>query len=245
MPYSDAVTAILLDIEGTTTPVSYVFEVLFPFARDNAEVFLETRGEDADVLADLALLRQEYEAESEEVPPWEAGDAIAAVPYVHYLIGCDGVASPKGNRKSTALKSLQGKIWDAGYQAGQLRSQLFADVPPTLERWKKTEKAIYIFSSGSIQAQKLIFQYSEAGDFTAYINNYFDTTTGPKREAQSYQKIAEAIEALPEQILFISDVAAELRAAQAVGLQTLFCDRPGNATHNAEGFTAIQNFDGV
>ncbi len=243
MPHSDTATAILLDIEGTTTPVSYVFEVLFPFARDNVEVFLETCGEDADVRADLALLRQEYRVESEAVPPWEGGEPIAAVPYVHYLIGYDGVASPTGNRKSTALKSLQGKIWDAGYQSGQLKSELFDDVLPALERWHKAGKAIYIFSSGSVQAQKLIFQYSQAGDLTAHISGYFDTTTGPKREAESYQKITGAIGKSPDQILFISDVVAELRAAQAAGLQTLFSSRPGNVTDDAEGFTQIDNFD--
>lgn len=234
-------TAILLDIEGTTTPVSYVFEVLFPFARDHAEAFLETRGYDADVQADLALLWQEYQAEmatvSQQLPPWEGNEPIAAVPYVHYLIGCD--------RKSTGLKSLQGKIWDAGYQLGQLKSQLFADVLPALARWHDAGQVIYIFSSGSVQAQKLIFQYSGAGDLTAYINGYFDTTTGSKREAQSYQKIASAIAHPPGQILFISDVVAELRAAQAAGLQTLFSSRPGNHSDNAEEFTRIDNFDRV
>jgi enolase-phosphatase E1 len=237
MLYTDTATAILLDIEGTTTPVSYVFDVLFPFARDNAEVFLETRGEDADVCADLALLRQEYQSESADVPLWEGDEAIAAVPYIHYLINVD--------RKSTGLKSLQGKIWDAGYQAGQLRSQLFADVPPALARWQKAGTAIYIFSSGSVQAQKLIFQYSEVGDLTAYISGYFDTTTGPKREPESYHKIAWAMAQSPEQILFISDVVAELRAAKAAGLQTLFSVRPGNATDDAEGFTRVENFDSV
>jgi enolase-phosphatase E1 len=241
MLYTDTAAAILLDIEGTTTPVSYVFDVLFPFARDNAEVFLETRGEDADVRADLALLRQEYQSESAaeplSVPLWEGDEAIAAVPYIHYLIGCD--------RKSTGLKSFQGKLWDSGYQAGQLRSQLFADVPPALARWQEAEKAIYIFSSGSVQAQKLIFQYSEVGDLTAYISGYFDTTTGPKRELESYHKIAWAMAQSPEQILFISDVVAELRAAKAAGLQTLFSVRPGNATDDAEGFIRVENFDGV
>jgi enolase-phosphatase E1 len=237
MSYADTATVILLDIEGTTTPVSYVFEVLFPFARDNIEAFLETCGEEADVRADLALLRQAYQVESDLVPPWEGDEPIAAVPYIHYLIGCD--------RKSTGLKSLQGKIWDAGYQAEQLSSQLFADVLPALARWQKAGKAIYIFSSGSVQAQKLIFQYSEAGDLTDYISGYFDTTTGPKRELESYQKIVSSVVVPPEQILFISDVVAELRAAQAAGLQTLFSVRPGNATDDAEGFPRIDNFDGV
>ncbi|MEO0458492.1 MAG: acireductone synthase, partial [Cyanobacteria bacterium P01_A01_bin.114] len=153
MPYSDPVSTLLLDIEGTTTPVAYVFEVLFPFARDQAEAFLETQGQDTEVQADLTLLRQEYQAESNPVPQWEGDAPKAAVPYIHHLIAID--------RKSTGLKSLQGKIWNAGYQSGQLRSQLFPDVKPAFERWQAAGKTLYIFSSGSVQAQKLIFRYSQ------------------------------------------------------------------------------------
>lgn len=237
MPYADSADALLLDIEGTTTPVAFVFEVLFPFARDRTEDFLATRGDDADVQADLALLRQDYQQESPPVPPWEGDQAVAAVPYIHYLIGCD--------RKSTGLKSLQGKIWDAGYQSKQLRSSLFADVLPAFQCWQSAGKAIYIFSSGSVQAQQLIFRYSEAGDLTPYISGYFDTTIGSKREIESYQKIAKEIGRSPAKILFISDVAAELQPAKTVGFQTLFSSRPGNPPASAEGFTQIKNFDSV
>ncbi|MEM8807210.1 MAG: acireductone synthase [Cyanobacteria bacterium P01_G01_bin.38] len=235
--YSDAVSTLLLDIEGTTTPVSYVFEVLFPFARDHVEDFLETQGQEVDVQGDLALLRQEYQAESDPVPPWEGDTPAAAVPYIHHLIAID--------RKSTGLKSLQGKIWNAGYQASKLRSELFPDVKPAFERWQAAGKAIYIFSSGSVQAQKLIFRYSQDGDLTPFISGYFDTTTGPKRETDSYHKIAEKIGTSPSQILFISDVVAELRPAREAGLETLFSSRPGNHTDNSEGFTKIENFDPV
>jgi enolase-phosphatase E1 len=237
MPYADSADALLLDIEGTTTPVAFVFEVLFPFARDHTEDFLATRGDDADVQADLALLQTEYQQETLPAPPWEGDQPVAAVPYIYYLIGCD--------RKSTGLKSLQGKIWDAGYQSGQLRSSLFADVLPAFERWKSAGKAIYMFSSGSVQAQRLIFRYSEAGDLTHYIGGYFDTTVGSKREIESYQKIAEAVGLAPARILFISDVVAELQPAQAAGFQTLFSSRPGNAPASAEGFVKIEDFDDV
>lgn len=234
---SHTAAVILLDIEGTTTPVSYVFDVLFPFARDHAKAFLAAAGNDAGVQADLALLRQEYLQESAAAPPWASDRPVAAVPYIHYLIERD--------RKSTGLKSLQGKIWDAGYQSGQLRSQLFTDVLPALKRWQKAGKAIYIFSSGSVQAQKLIFQYSESGDLTGYISGYFDTNTGPKREVESYQKIAKKVSCAPDKILFISDVAAELRAAKAAGLQTLFSSRPGNHTDDAEEFPKVEDFTSV
>ncbi len=237
MPYADAADALLLDIEGTTTPIAFVFEVLFPFARDRTEEFLATRGDDADVQADLAQLRQDYQQESSPVPPWEGNQATAAVPYIHYLIGCD--------RKSTGLKSLQGKIWDAGYQSGQLQSSLFADVLPAFKRWQSAGKAIYIFSSGSVQAQQLIFHYSESGDLRSYISGYFDTTTGSKREIDSYRKIAAEVGRSPAKILFISDIAAELQPAQAAGFQTLFSSRPGNPPTSAEGFTQIEDFDSV
>jgi len=237
MPCADSASAILLDIEGTTTPVSFVFDVLFPFARDHAEQFLATRGHDADVQSDLALLRQEYALEVEPAPEWGGDDPVRAVPYVHFLIACD--------RKSTALKSLQGKIWHTGYQSGQLKSQLFADVLPAFERWQAAGKDLYIFSSGSIQAQKLIFQYSQFGDLTPYLSGYFDTTTGPKKEVNSYQKIADAIGHPPEKILFISDVVAELEPAKNAGFQTLFSQRPGNLVDHPESFTQITDFNPV
>ncbi|HEY9764227.1 MAG TPA: acireductone synthase [Trichocoleus sp.] len=237
---SNQVQAILLDIEGTTTPVDFVFGVLFPFARDQAEHFLQTNGEEAAVQADLALLRQEYEADLAQglaVPDWQGEEPAAAVPYIHYLIGCD--------RKSTGLKSLQGKIWDQGYVEGTLQSQIYPDVQPAFLRWTGAGKQLFIFSSGSIQAQKLLFANTEQGDLTSLLSGYFDTTTGPKKEAESYQKIAANIGLPTDQILFISDVAAELKAASSAGMKTLFSYRPGNHSNDPEGFVLIENFDSV
>ncbi|WP_017318835.1 acireductone synthase [Mastigocladopsis repens] len=238
--YSDTADVILLDIEGTTTPVNYVFGVLFPFARDHVADFLTAHQQDAEVQSDIQRLRQEYEIDLVQglsVPDWRGTEATAAVPYIHHLIAID--------RKSTGLKSLQGKIWNQGYRDGRLRSQMFADVKPAFERWTTALKQLFIFSSGSAQAQKLLFRYSEEGDLTNFISGYFDTQTGSKREAQSYQKIADAIGVAPEKILFISDVTAELKAAQAAGMQTLFSIRPGNHSSESEGFAAIQNFDSL
>jgi enolase-phosphatase E1 len=233
--YCDTAEVILLDIEGTTTPVDYVFGVLFPFARDYVADFLTTHQQDAQVQTDLQWLRQEYETDLTQglsVPDWQ--EVTGAVPYIHHLIAID--------RKSTGLKSLQGKIWEQGYRDGRLRSQMFPDVKPAFERWTTAGKRLFIFSSGSVQAQKLLFRYSEMGDLTVFISGYFDTQTGSKREAESYCKIADAIGVAPEKILFISDVTAELKAAQVARMQTLFSIRLGNHSSDSEGFAAIGEF---
>ena len=240
MTDATAVDVILLDIEGTTTPVDYVFGVLFPFAKEHVAEFLQTQGHEPAVQADLSLLRQDYEADRAAnlpVPDWNAPQPEAAVSYIHYLIAVD--------RKSTGLKSLQGKIWNQGYQDGTLKSQVFPDVQPAFERWRNAGKKLYIFSSGSVQAQKLLFRYSKAGDLTAFLSGYFDTQTGAKKEPSSYQKIAAAIGVSPPQILFISDIVAELQAAKAAGMQTLFSLRPGNSSSNSERFATVRSFDEV
>ncbi len=240
MNYSHHAEVILLDIEGTTTPVDYVFGVLFPFVSDRVTDFLANYSQDTEVQQDLQWLRQEYEndtAQGLSVPEWRGTEATAAVPYIHHLIAID--------RKSTALKSLQGKIWHQGYTDGSLRSQVFVDVKPAFERWTEAGKRLFIFSSGSVQAQKLLFRYSEVGDLTEFISGYFDTQTGAKREAASYGKIADAIGTTAEKILFISDVTAELKAAKEGGMKTLFSMREGNHSFDAEGFTAIESFDHV
>ncbi len=238
--YGNQAEVILLDIEGTTTPVEYVFGVLFPFAHAHVESFLQTHSQDSAVIDDLKQLRQEYEADVAKglsVPMWEDKSILAAVPYIQNLIAID--------RKSTGLKSLQGKIWEQGYRYGTLRSQVFNDVKPAFERWTRAGKRLFIFSSGSIQAQQLLFQNTEMGDLTGFLSGYFDTETGPKKEPDSYHKIAQAIGAPAVNILFISDVTDELRAAQAAGMQTLFSQRPGNHSTDSKGFPAIQDFNSI
>src|SRR5579883_1768207 len=176
--YGNQAEVILLDIEGTTTPVEYVFGVLFPFAHAHVESFLQTHSQDSAVIDDLKQLRQEYEADVAKglsVPMWEDKSILAAVPYIQNLIAID--------RKSTGLKSLQGKIWEQGYRYGTLRSQVFNDVKPAFERWTRAGKRLFIFSSGSIQAQQLLFQNTEMGDLTGFLSGYFDTETGPKKRA--------------------------------------------------------------
>ncbi|HAZ61346.1 MAG TPA: acireductone synthase [Gammaproteobacteria bacterium] len=225
-PGDASVRVVLLDIEGTTTPIAFVHAVLFPYAARALPAFLEGHAFDSAVAADIALLAHEYAAEkasgNADLPPWDgASGAAGAIPYLQYLMRQD--------RKSTALKSLQGRVWEMGYRTGELVGQLFEDVAPSLAGWHAAGLRLAIFSSGSIHAQQLLFRHSEAGDLTPYLAGYFDTRSGPKREASSYRCIAQAMEVAPEAMLFVSDVAAELDAARAAGCATALSVRPGNA----------------
>ena len=226
-----AIRAILLDIEGTTTPISFVHDVLFPYSRLHLQSFLEQHRESPEVLSDLALLHEEHAADLKEgkEPP------SLVEPYLYRLIEED--------RKSPALKSLQGKIWQQGYSDGSLHSSVFGDVPLALESWKKNNINVSIFSSGSVLAQKLLFAHTDAGDLTKFINNYFDTGVGKKTEAESYRKIAGALKLAPGQIHFSSDVLNELDAAAHAGMKTSLCIRPGNPVQtSASKHRTIRSF---
>ena len=149
------------------------------------------------------------------------------------------------DRKSTGLKSLQGKIWEEGYRSGELESEVYPDVLPALERWTREGTQVAIFSSGSIQAQQSLFSHTRAGDLTRFICAYFDTTTGPKTAPESYARIATSLQRLPSEILFLSDVAAELDAARDAGMRTALCARePGSAPPSGT-HPVIHTFDGV
>lgn len=207
--------AILLDIEGTTTPLEFVHQVLFPYARAHVHDYLARHAGDPAVRADLALLEAEHAAEAPQAgaPGWNPEA------YVYWLMDQD--------RKSTGLKSLQGRIWDEGYRSGDLKGkgEVYPDVRPAFERWTEAGMAIAIFSSGSVLAQRNLFANTTAGDLSSFLSGYFDTTTGPKREAASYREIAAALERRPNEILFVSDIAAELDAARAAGMRTALCVR--------------------
>jgi enolase-phosphatase E1 len=210
---------VLLDIEGTTTPIAFVFDVLFPYARKKIADFLGRNPTSAEVRADLTRLREEWEADFQQgldPPPYNNDDSR----YLLWLMDSD--------RKSTPLKSLQGKVWEEGYRAGELKSRVFADVPRAFERWRRQSIQIYIFSSGSVLAQKLLFTHTEAGDLTEFISGYFDTNIGPKSDPESYRRIAEAVKMAPPEIVFVSDVTKELAAARETGMQVVLSVRPGN-----------------
>lgn len=230
-----AVRVVLLDIEGTTTAVSFVYDVLFPFARRRLGDFLAG----PEGAADRRALAEEHAREREGAPPWKddtpAGEVAAATAYAAWLMDRD--------RKEAALKSLQGRIWEAGYASGALRSHLYPDVRPALERWRAEGRRIAIFSSGSVLAQRLVFAHGPDGDLTSLIDGFFDTTTGPKREPESYGRIASALSVAPSSVLFISDAAAELDAARAAGFRTALCVRDGAAP--ASDHPVVRTFDEV
>ena len=235
----------LLDVEGTVAPLTLVSEQLFPFARSHVSSFLNQNSDDPKVSEDLVLLAQENRTETESGCPtftvpngecsrleWE--DAIKpVVPYLTWLMDRD--------RKSTALKSLQGKIWKAGFESGELKGTLFADVPDALSRWI-TGARVAIYSSGSVEAQKLLFRHSVFGDLTPLIAAYFDTRTGPKAAGASYGYIAASMGIAPAEVLFFSDVVRELDAAREAGCQTRLVVRQGNApVDDAHGHAIIDS----
>lgn len=198
--------------------------------------FLEEHSADPDVQADIARLREEYAAESPKqsgLPTW------SVVEYVYWLMDRD--------RKSTGLKSLQGKIWEDGYRAGELRgrAEVYPDVAPALARWQAQGRDIAIFSSGSVQAQRNLFTSTTAGDLSSFLCGYFDTTTGPKTAAKSYARIAATLEHSPSEILFLSDVSAELDAARQAGMATALCVRPPAAVPASTIHPVIGTFDEV
>ena len=239
------IRGILLDIEGTTTPIAFVHEVLFSYARSRVRDYLTEHSGSVELLADLAELRQEHagDLKANLRPPAivdgpHGAQIDSIVTYINWLMDRD--------RKSTGLKSLQGKIWRQGYLDETLKAQLFADVAPALERWRCAGLKISIFSSGSSLAQQLLFAHTEAGDLTRSIGNYFDTTVGSKIEVESYRQIAAALSLPAREVLFISDLSSELLAASDAGMQTLLCVRPGNHPQSFPArYQTIQSFDEV
>jgi enolase-phosphatase E1 len=223
---------ILLDIEGTTTPVAFVTETLFPYARTHLPRYLEEQGNTPACRAALARLRAEYEADraaGEPVPAWSALD------YVAWLMDRD--------RKSPALKSLQGRVWEEGYRNGTLVGEVFDDVPDALRRWREAAMPVGIYSSGSVRAQQWLFRRSTAGDLTPLLSWHFDTAVGAKQDPASYARIAADVNEAAADVLFVSDVGAELDAAREAGMQTAMIVRPGNAPQPDTGHRVIHSFD--
>jgi enolase-phosphatase E1 len=252
----------LLDVEGTVAPISFVYEKLFPYARAYFEPFLRKACTDPEqdlsegsTWWDLMLLKMESEQEKDKgapriMPdfvndPGFAGDpnCVSMSPaygiprilnYIYWLMDRD--------RKSTALKSLQGKIWKAGFESGELKGTLFPDVPAAFARWS-THAQVAIYSSGSVEAQRLLFRYSIFGDMTPRIAGYFDTRTGPKQASASYKAIAAAMKVEPGEVLFFSDVVRELDPAREAGCQTRLVVREGNApVDDANGHSVVESF---
>lgn len=197
------IQAIVTDIEGTTSSIDFVHETLFPYARKHLRSFLQAHGEEPAVQAELTAVAQEV---GRELSLDEAADVLE-----NWI---------DEDRKITPLKSLQGLIWAQGYAAGELQGHVYADTPECLRQWQAQGIRLYVYSSGSVAAQKLIFGHSSAGDLTPLFSGYFDTRIGAKRETAAYQAILAEIALPAEQVLFLSDIGAELDAARDAGLRT-------------------------
>jgi enolase-phosphatase E1 len=214
--------AILLDVEGTTSSIAFVLDVLFPFARAHAGAFLAAHQGDADLRRLAADLRAEAGDAADAGDDWPAATARAAL------------ALMDRDAKTTALKTLQGMVWRHGFESGELVAHVYGDVPTALAAWADSGLDVRIYSSGSVEAQKLFFGHTAQGDLTRFLRGHYDTTTGPKRDPESYRRIAADIGLEPRQILFVSDVGAELDAARAAGMATAAANRPGNRPVDAE-----------
>ncbi|TVS18686.1 MAG: acireductone synthase [Gammaproteobacteria bacterium] len=204
-----AVAAVLVDIEGTTSSITFVHDVLFPYARAELPGFVRAHRDAPEVRAEL-----EATAAQTNLDPADTEAIIAT------LLGWIDA-----DEKATPLKSLQGMIWETGYREGAFRAHLYPDSATALAAWHDAGLPLYVYSSGSIYAQQLFFGHSEAGDLRHLFSGFFDTTSGHKREAASYANIARSLELPPEQILFLSDVPEELDAARAAGLGTVWVIR--------------------
>lgn len=225
--------AIVLDVEGTTTPVAFVYTVLFPYARAHAAAYLQRENSEARQPALDRLHAEQREDLARGLRP-----PAPLVEYIGWLMDQD--------RKSPGLKALQGLVWREGFESGELHGQVYPDVPLALERWRTHGLEIYIYSSGSVLAQQLLFGSTHAGDLTAYLNGYFDTGVGAKTSATSYRAIAAAVHTEPAALLFVSDVVAELDAAREAGLQTALCLRESeNHASAMNRHSIIRSFDEI
>ena len=200
---------ILTDIEGTTSSISFVKDVLFPYARRELPNFVRTHSHDPKVRHWLDQVQLELGSEY-------FNDEHLIETLINWI---------NGDRKHTALKALQGMIWVAGYRHGNYAAHIYEDAADMLKQWHESGHRIYVYSSGSVPSQKLFFGHSAAGDLTSLFSGYFDTEMGGKREAESYRRIANAIGTEPSNIIFLSDIVEELDAAREANMNTILLDR--------------------
>ncbi|MDD1622420.1 MAG: acireductone synthase [Methylococcaceae bacterium] len=221
------IKAIVTDIEGTTSSLSFVKDVLFPYARTHLPAFVRQHQDESEVASLLEDARR------------EAGSALDIEALIAQFI--DWIDR---DQKITPLKSLQGLIWEAGYRQGDFNGHIYEDAARCLKSWKEQGYVLFVYSSGSVYAQKLLFGHTEHGDLTPLFSGYFDTHIGGKREAESYRRIAEQIQYRPEEILFLSDIREELDAARQAGLNTYWLVRE-QAVDSQAAHRQTVDFDGI
>ena len=232
---------LLLDIEGTTCPVSFVSDVLFPFAKQELSHYIKQSWDKIPHNKPIQAAKREWlddqSSESiqikQQVLQGKIEEVDGLIQYLKHLISID--------KKSTALKDLQGKIWEYGYNNGKLESQLFPETAGCLREWRDQEFTLSVYSSGSIQAQRLLYRHSPAGDLEKLFSHWFDTHTGPKKSTESYIRIAEQLHSSPNKIWFVSDNGAECDSARSAGMHTLFSLRDGNPDRDPRDHTVVQS----
>jgi enolase-phosphatase E1 len=238
-----AIRIILLDIEGTTTPVDFVYRTLFSYARQNLSSFLRKSCSEPEVRDCVLGLKAQHALDREEKAPpkWRDGTAESeidsAARYGLWLMDRDSKIGP--------LKTLQGLIWQEGYGSGALHGEVYPDVPPAFARWRHQGKEISIYSSGSALAQQMLFRSTKFGDLTPSIKAFFDTLVGAKRSPESYEKIALISGCPANQFLFLSDIIEELDAARTAGMQTTLVVRSANAHIPGSEHPTIETFDEI
>lgn len=238
------VRVLLLDIEGTTTPIDFVYKTLFPYAARNVELFLRAHFSEPEINALVQDLKAHHERDQAEGPQpaaWasdsEEDQLSSCAAYVQWLIARDS--------KCTPLKTLQGKIWRQGFVNGELHGEVYPDVPPAFERWRQQQRQICIYSSGSVLAQQQLFQSIPFCDLTPYIAAFFDTHTGIKTAASSYRKIATSLRCPPGEFLFVSDSPKEVEAAHSAEMHAVLCDRGASASAQPSPCGVIRTFDEI
>ncbi len=229
---------ILLDIEGTTSSISFVYDVMFPFVRRDLPTFLETRWGDSQLAQACEQIARDAGADS-----WQAwcrsADAVACRQQLHDEV----IRLMDADVKATGLKNLQGLVWEDGFRSGELVAHVYDDVAPALQAWSRRGLDLRVYSSGSVAAQRLFFGHTVQGNLLPLFSTHYDTTTGPKREVASYQRIAAEFGWSTSDLLFVSDVVDELNAARGAGFHTALCQRPGNAVvADPQGHPQIQSF---
>ncbi|XP_049284998.1 enolase-phosphatase E1 [Anopheles funestus] len=237
--------SIICDIEGTTTSISFVKDTLFPYALKNVEEYLKNNWNEDATKTVVAALREQAEedkkAELEGVTTISAGESEDIIPEIVKNVEWQ----MSQDRKTGSLKTLQGLVWAKGYKDGTIKGHVYDDVQKAFEQWTETGRKIYIYSSGSVDAQKLLFEHSEKGNLLKYLTGHYDTKIGAKREKESYESILKNIESSAEETLFLTDVYAEAKAAKDAGLNVVLLDRPGNVKLSEEErkeFTVISTF---
>ena len=242
---------LLLDIEGTTSSVSFVVDVMFPFAQRELRGFLQQAFTATELGGPLpptlteAIEWMARDAGFASAAEWLGTEWVRPDPLTAALatIEAEALRRMETDSKSTGLKQLQGLIWRDGFQRGELRAHVYDDVPDCLRRRHQLGLDTRIYSSGSVQAQRLFFAHTIAGDLTDCLRGHYDTTTGPKQSPESYQRIAADCQRPAQEILFVSDVLAELHAAREVGMATALALRPGNRpVPDPEGHPTIETF---